>query len=250
VDIIHSRGNEVYHGLLVKLEKRYSNGMSFTGSYGYGKTLGNKSDSWTTGASDGTFAMDSYDIALEKGRLSYDLRQNLSVSAVYQLPFGAGKRFLNRSGWAGQLIGGWKTSGILTLHSGFPFTVYGGAILNIPNRTDARTERICNGNLPPSQRTIADWFNLSCFEAPPPYTFGNAARNIIDGPGLRNLDFSMMKDTRIREGQNLEFRAEFFNLSNTPPLDRPDNTITDATAGQISTSGPGRIIQFALRYVF
>lgn len=250
VDIVHSRGNETYHGFLAKLEKRYSEGLSFIASYAYGKVLGDRSSSWNNSGSDGTFAMDTYNLGLEKGRLDYDVRQNLSFSYTYELPFGPGKPFLTRSGILGKVVGGWQTAGILTLHSGFPFTVYGGAILNIPNRTDARTNRVCDGNLPSSERTTERWFNVSCFAPPPPYTFGNAGRDIIDGPGLFNLDLSVLKDTRIFESQRLEFRAEFFNFTNTPPLNMPNNTITSATAGQITTAGPGREIQLALKYIF
>ena len=250
VNLVHSRGNETYHGFLTKLEKRYSSGLSFIGSYAYGKVIGDKSASWTTGASDGTFAMDTYNLRLDKGRLAYDLRQSLSFSYTYELPFGPGKPLLNRSGLVGKVIGGWQTNGILTLHSGFPFSLYGGTILNIPNRTDARTNRIGDGNLPPSQRSTARWYDVSAFAPPPPYTFGNAGRNILDGPGRRNLDLSIMKATRITEGQRLEFRAEFFNFTNTPPLNRPDNTITSPTAGQITTAGLGRNIQLGLKYVF
>src|SRR5260370_40237351 len=100
---------------------------------------------------------------------------------------------MNRGGVIGRVFGGWQTAGILRLQTGLPFTVYGGAILNIPNRTDARTDRLRDGNLSPSDRTTARWFDVSAFAPPLPYKFGHSGRNIIEGPGCTNVDFSVLK---------------------------------------------------------
>jgi hypothetical protein len=250
INLVHSRGNSTYHGFLSKLEKRYSHGLGFIWSYALGKAIGDRSSSWTSGASDGVAAMDSRNVWLEKGRLAYDVRQAMSLGYTYELPFGPGKPYVNYHGVAGKILGGWQMAGIVTLQTGHPFTVYGGAILNIPNRTDPRTNRLRDGNLPSSQRKIERWFDVSAFAPPAPYTFGNAGRNIIDGPGHRNLDFSLLKSTQITETHRLEFRFEVFNFTNTPPLMRPNNNITAPTAGQITSAGPGREIQIALKYAF
>jgi hypothetical protein len=250
VNIVHSHGNSHYHALLTKLEKRYSSGLSFIWSYAYGKAIGDKSASWTTGDSDSTFPMDSRNLRLEKARLGFDVRHVSTFSFLYELPFGSGKPMLDSEGVLGKIVSGWQTGGILSFQSGHPFTIRGGAVLNIPNVTDNRPNRVGDGDLPVDERTIERWFDKAAFAAPPPYTFGNSGKNIIDSPGRKNLDLIVLKSTEITESHRLEFRAEFFNLTNTPPLNRPNNTITSALVGQITSAGLGREIQLGLRYVF
>jgi len=250
VNIVHSHGNSTYHALLTKLEKRYSSGMSFIWSYAYGKAIGDKSSSWTTGDSDATFPMDARNLRLEKARLAFDVRHVTTVAFLYELPFGSGKARFDKKGPLGRIVSGWQTGGILSLQSGHPFTVRGGAVLNIPNVTDNRPHRIADGNLPVDERTIARWFDKTAFVAPAPYNFGNSGKNIIDSPGRTNFDVILLKSTRITESHRLEFRSECFNLTNTPPLNRPNNSITSALVGQITSAGLGRQIQLGLRYVF
>ena len=148
-------------------------------------------------------------------------------------------------------LGGWQMTGIVTLQTGFPFTpTVGGDLPNAgagtvhPNLAGDN-----NGNLE-SDRTIDRWFNTSAFLAPAAFTFGNAGRNILSGPGLQKVDFGIMKTFRIYEEQTLQFRAEFFNVFNHTNFLFPGMTVGAADFGVIRTSLEPRDIQFALRYSF
>src|SRR6185436_9879119 len=146
----------------------------------------------------------------------------LSLSYSYALPFGQGRQYLADDGWVSTLLGGWETYGIVTLQSGRPFTVAlvseldnsgtGRSILGFG--ANDRPNVVGNPNL--SHRTPAQWFNQSAFAFPAPGTFGNAGRNILDGPGYQNVNASLLKNTTLSERFNLQLRAEIFNLFNHP----------------------------------
>jgi hypothetical protein len=137
---------------------------------------------------------------------------------------------------------------IFAAQSGFPFT----PVLSFDNAnagTVSWPNRICDGTL--SNPTLAEWFNLSCFVAPPQYQFGNTGRNILRGPGIDNLDFGLHRAFLFGETTRLEFRAEAFNILNHPQFGQPGNTIGNPAAGKISTTSvANRQIQLALRLAF
>lgn len=237
--------NSWYHSMQLKAEHRFSRGLSFLASYTYGKALDIASSEQTVMISDQADITRNA-LRLEKALADFDVRHRFVLSGVYDLPFGRG-RFWGRdwSGVAEAIFGGWRANFILVFNTGHPFNVgtFGGS---------ARPDRICDGNIPPSQRTINRWFDVSCFVPPKPGTIGNAGRNVLDGPGFKNVDFGIMKSFRIKEGHSLEFRAEFFNLTNTPnffiPL--PSVDIRSQDAAKINRAFEPRDIQFALRYGF
>jgi hypothetical protein len=145
------------------------------------------------------------------------------------------------------LAGGWQATSIVTLQSGAPFSV-SLATATANTGTFTRPNRVCNGNLSSGQQSISEWYNISCFVAPPPYTFGNAGRNILIGPGLATWDFGADKDFRLTERFALQFRAEFFNLLNHPNFGLPNASIGSSAAGTITTEiTNAREAQFALR---
>jgi hypothetical protein len=145
------------------------------------------------------------------------------------------------------LAGGWQATSIVTLQSGAPFSV-SLATATANTGTFTRPNRVCNGNLPSGQQSITEWYNISCFVAPPPYTFGNTGRNVLIGPGLETWDFGADKDFRITERFALQFRAEFFNLLNHPNFGLPSGSIGSSAAGTITTEiTNAREAQFALR---
>jgi hypothetical protein len=114
--------------------------------------------------------------------------------------------------------------------------------------TFTRPDRVCNGNLPTSQRSIQKWYDTSCFVSPAQYSFGNAGRNILIGPGLQSVDFSLDKDFRITEGRGLQFRVETFNLLNHANFDMPGESIGTGSAAVItSVISQSREIQVAAR---
>jgi hypothetical protein len=152
------------------------------------------------------------------------------------------------------IFGGWHVGGIYTMHTGFYFTPQ---ISFDPSNTGSvglyRTDRVCNGNLPSSQRNINNWFDINCFPLPANYTFGDSGKNVLVGPGAVETDLSLRKVFNITESKNLEFRFEMFNAFNHPVFAQPDNFIDDGpgAAGVItSTVIPQRQLQFALKLHF
>ncbi len=191
-------------------------------------------------------------LSLLKPDLQIDQRATLSY--VYQLPFGPGKRYLSGIGpVASHLIGGWQINGITTFNSGLWLSA-GGGNSNIGGLTAQRPDAVagCNPNLPRGERTVSHYFNTPCSVRQQDGTFGTAGRNTIEGPGINNFDFSLFKEFRVNERSHLEFRAEFFNVFNhTQFVDLSLNTSVDSpTNGQLSTARDPREIQFGLKLIF
>lgn len=242
-----SAADSIYHSLQTKIEKRFSQGLTFLSSYTWSKGIDNAS-SW------GFTGQNSYNFRDDRGLSDYDVRHRYTFSYVYELPFGNGRKFLSSlRGIPDAILGGWQTSGILTLQTGNPFIVTIAQDRANVGTGNQRPNRIANANLPAKERTPDRWFNTQAFVLPDNLTYGNAGRNIIEVPGLKNADFSLMKNFQIREGQRLQFRAEFFNFTNHPNLDRP-SAVFDAptTFGRIQSanSNSSRQTQFGLKYYF
>lgn len=184
----------------------------------------------------------------------FDQRLRWVLSFDYELPFGRGRQFLTSNRALDLAFGGWHLGGIYTLSSGFPFSpLLGYDPSNTGDQGLVRTDRIANGNLPGSQRGPNLWFDTNAFPFPAAYTFGNAGRNILIGPGVNLLDGSIRKEFAITETQRVEFRAEFFNMLNHPNFAQSDNFIDDGpgAAGVITALAfPMRQIQFGLKYRF
>jgi hypothetical protein len=210
-------------------------------SYTYGKALDtNRADN-----------QDNYNNRGSYGPPRSDLRQAFITSFGYELPFGVGKRWMGQRGVVNQILGGWQTNGILTARSGFPIRLITASNLSGSFSLYQRPDRIGNGALPASERTLDRWFDVSAFALPAAYKFGNAGNNFLTAPGLFNLDFSVFKGFTVLNEKRLEFRAEAFNLSNTPGFGTPNGTIGSVLAGRITTtSNDNRSLQFALKLVF
>ena len=146
-------------------------------------------------------------------------------------------------------LGGWQTNGIVTIQTGLPFNV--GLAVSTTNGTGSRPDRIGDGSLPASERTLQRWYNPAAFTTPAIYTYGNSARNPLFGPGRVNFDNSLFKDFVIKDEIKFQFRAEAFNIFNHPQFGQPNGTIGTPSAGLISsTVGNPRQIQLALRFQF
>jgi hypothetical protein len=169
--------------------------------------------------------------------------------------------YQTKGGVAGAIAGDWQLSGIYQARTGLPFTVgASGDIANTGNDASGRANVVSGQDprLPASQHNPAHWFNAAAFATPPPYTFGNAGRNTMDAPGLSNVDLSAIKNFRIREDMRLQFRSEFFNSTNTPHFGltssgasaAPARTVNGSGFGRITSGGPARQIQFALKLIF
>jgi len=132
--------------------------------------------------------------------------------------FGAGRRWLNGGGPAEYVLGGWQINGINTFQTGLSFTPTLNAA-TITTGTGSRPDRVGDGAL--ASPTVDRWFDTAAFATPAAFTYGDAGRNILYGPGRVNVDFSLFKEFRITEALKLQFRGECFNLFNTPRFDLP-----------------------------
>ena len=238
----HAIGSSTYHSLQVKLEKRLSAGLSFLTAYTWGKSI-------TDVEEENAQYENVYSRRRDRGVYRFDVRHRLSWSFSYELPLGRGKRFGSDWGRAPDLLlGGWQVVGILNLQSGLPFDV---RLSRDPANTGTsrRPDRIADGRL--DNPTLEKWFDPAAFAVQEQFTFGSAGRNIMVGPGLNNLDFSVFKNFVITEGHRIQFRGEFFNLTNTPHFNNPANNISvRSQVGVISSAFGQREIQLALKYLF
>ena len=163
---------------------------------------------------------------------------------------------MSDDGWVTKIFTGWETLGIVTLQTGRPFTV--ALLSEIDNSGTGRSILGFGANDRPNvvgnpelnNPTPNRWFNPAAFVFPAPGTFGNAGRNILDGPGYQNVNASLVKNTHLTEEVNLQFRAEFFNLFNHPNFNLPDNFLGSPTFGVISSAREPRHIQFGLKLLF
>lgn len=247
-----------YSAMTIKVTKRVSKGLSGLVSYTYSKALDDNS-----GTSETEIApQDDNNPRAEYGEADTSLRHRLVVSGIYQLPFGKGRQFLNgASPWVNAVAGGWDFSTIITAQSGTPFTVTSATDFSNTGSGNARPDRTCSGI---GAKSVNNWFNQSCFTTTALATalangtprFGNSGRDIIPGPGLVDVDLSMIKRFSITEKVKTEFRAEFFNLLNHPNFALPNATIGSGSTGVISNTVPlgnvgySREIQLGLKVTF
>ena len=241
-----SDGLSNYNAAQLTVEKRLSHGLGMLLGYAWGHIIDDTGN--TYGGGTGT-PQDPRNRRADRGNASFDVRHRMTISYLYNLPFGKGRTYLNRGGPANLLLGGWQTNGIATLQSGLPFTPQ--LQTSTTNCCSSRPNRIANGTLPSGQRSIARWFDTTAFITPPPFTYGSAGRDILFGPGRVNFDMSLFKDFPIREELKLQFRAEAFNIFNTPQFGQPNASIGNVQAPVISsTVGNPRQLQMALRFQF
>lgn len=239
-------GRLSYNAMTFKLEKRFSKGLTFLSAYTWSKTIDNVDETLTNA---GVGALKPWDRNLNRGRSVTDLRHNYVMSASYELPFGKGKAMMSTNRLADLVFGGWQLGGILSLQTGLPFTVNSQGGLTNAGGAD-RPNRLASGQLPAGQRTIDRWFDLAAFPSQPQFTYGNSGRNILDGPGNRNLDLSLAKSFALTEKFRLQFRAEAFNASNTANFGFPGATINTPGVGAITSADEPRRVQFALKLIF
>lgn len=193
---------------------------------------------------------DSFNRSLERDVSSGDIPNVFVASLTYELPFGAGRRF-NPRGIAGTLLRGWEVAGVVTVQSGLPpavtqatnFKAFAGFGTQRPNR-------VANPDLPSSQQSTAKFFDTDAFQVAPQFTIGSSSRNPARGPNYRNTDLALIKRTYIGERMNVEFRAEAFNLTNTPPPGAPNVVLGTPGFASITSAGDPRVIQIALKLNF
>jgi Carboxypeptidase regulatory-like domain/TonB-dependent Receptor Plug Domain/TonB dependent receptor len=234
-----------FHGMTVRLDKRYADGLFFLGSYQLSKSTDNGSGEIE--ANDTAYA---WDLNADQGSARYDQRHRVSASFGYELPFGAGKRWLSNGGVASYALGGWQVQGIVRLATGFPFTVSSTNVCQCGSFVPQRTVLVTAGNLGQLDDPTPDkWFDPKAYAVTALGTQGTAGRNTVRGPGTQLVNLSLSKRFPISRAR-VEFRAEIFNLLNHDNFGTPDANISNATAGVISTADDRRTTQFGLRFAW
>jgi len=257
-----SQADSSYHALQVDFNHRFAGGLALRGAYTWSKTIDDgDSVNATTSGNEPALASNPFNLRADRGLANFDVRHVAVVSGVYALPFGRGKHFLHNAGGLGNtLAGGWTMNSIVTLQGGFPFTPQ--LSYNPSNNGDTRNpvRPFVNPSFTGSAILGSPdrWFNPDAFLAPPANSgfYGNLGRDTLMGPGLATWDLSFLKDTRLRETLNLQFRAEFFNLLNRANFNTPNAVVftpsgVSPTAGVITgTSTTSRQIQFGLKLLW
>jgi hypothetical protein len=265
-----SEGISNYNALEVDVRHQLSRGFQLRGVYTWSRNLDDGS-AWNTSVSSNTPAFVSYpgNPKLDYGLAATNISHAAAINGTWELPVGSGHFLLaNASQLTQEIAGGWSLSGIATLQGGFPFSPQLGynPTGNGDSRNPARPQLNPNfqGSLYP--KTVAEWFNPNAYLAPAPGTFGNAGRDSLTGPGLTDVDLSLIKNTTLRERLHTQFRVEYFNVLNHTNFTTPNAVVfstgptpTTATAAPVlsptagvltATATTSRQLQFALKLLF
>jgi hypothetical protein len=250
-----------YNALLVRAERRYTSGLSILNSFTWSNAMSNAPQYRNAGGITGdenSPPQNSFDLSADRSRAYFNAKLRWVTSAVYDLPFGPGRKML-RTGPASYILGGWQLAGTLQLQTGFPYTInYKGDPINIgggsggilvrPNYVVVNGQNV-NPNLPADQRSTAEYFNTAAF-VQPISSFGDVGRNSMTGANLINLDSTIARNFKFMERYNLQFRVEFFNLANHPNYNLIGRVVNDPTFGIVQNQLPPRQIQMALKFSF
>ncbi len=268
IQYLLNEGISNYHSLQLRLEKRFSNGLSSLVAYTWGKALANSPDHLaTSGAGNGIDVgvnnqpQNPLNRRAEYGLTEFDIKQRLVASAVWLLPYGKGRQFGTAAPRGMEfLFGGWEFSPIITMQQGLGLTVTQDGLLNLGGERSSRPNRLGNGTLPAEQQTVDRFFDTSAFRALSPtagavgfvpnQAFGNSGVGVVRGPNLINVDFNLSKTFDITERQSIQFRTEFFNAFNRANFGVPGVRIGAGFGQMVNTITEARIIQFALKYRF
>jgi Carboxypeptidase regulatory-like domain len=261
------RGNKdssTYQGLSLAVRRSFSHGFLFSGNYMWSHEIDDGSDG--SGDGDSLVPQNVACPACERASGFWDARHVFNANAVYQLPFGPGKPYLNQPGIVNSLSANWELTSTVVARTGFPVNVLiNRSSADVPdgNTTDQRPNLVPGVPLtPPGGSTVAEWINPAAFAVPAPGTFGDAPRDLVRGPGAWQIDMGLGKQIPLTERVRLQFRAEFFNIFNHPQYGLPQATFgvpgfasitsTVNTTTPVSPVGSGtpREMQFALRVAF
>ncbi|HZL52173.1 MAG TPA: carboxypeptidase-like regulatory domain-containing protein [Terracidiphilus sp.] len=249
----HNSGETNYNAGQLKVEQRFAHGFALLFGFTHSRLIDDASSVFSTTVlsspdSNSLIAADTFHPLLERDVSSGDMPNVTTFSGIYDLPAGRGHR-LASTGFANTLIGGWSLNSILSLQSGMPVTItqatnnnsFAGFALQRPNL-------VGKPNLTPGQRTPARFINTAAFTTAPQFVLGTASRNPARGLAYRDLDFALLKHTTLRGETDMEFRAEIFNIFNTPEFSQPNGSFGSSAFGSItSTVTDPRVVQFAIR---
>jgi hypothetical protein len=252
--------NSAYNAMEVSMRKRFSHGLSFLASYTWSKTIDDVSSFNITGsaskpvAGENDLAQDPFNLGAERGLSLFDARNRFVGSYVWALPF-----WNQSQNWYQWVLGGWQLDGIATLMSGTPFSVFDSndvaAQGTAPEITGFSAQRPnLNGNPNNGPRSVSTWLNASAFRrldlTANAGQFGTEGRNVNVGPGYADWDFAALKNFKVTESKQLQFRAELFDVLNRTNFRLPDSDISSPTFNHILAAEPPRQVQFALKFMF
>ena len=235
-------GWATYNALALDIKRRFSKGLTFDANWTWSHSIDDASDPGAT-LNEANLPQNVYDTASEKASSSFDHRHRAVISLIYQIPSPSNTR------WIKAVLGQWQTGSYFTAQSGAPFTVNISSDQANIGAGPAQRPNV-SGDPNSGPRTPQQWFNTSAFSLPALYSFGNAPRNSVIGPGLEEFDFSLQKDIVVKEPVRLEFRAEAYNALNHPNFNIPNRTAFTPNFGSISSAQDSRQLQFALKLLF
>jgi hypothetical protein len=233
--------------LQLSARRHFTSGLQFEGEFSWTKMLDNGS------YPEGPWVTDNRNLRYDRGPDAYVRPLNFVGNYTYELPVGKGKQFLGSASRAVDLLlGGWQTSGIITIANGLPYSVSFDPTL--PGwqpglNTNMRPDKV--GNPAVSNPSLAQWFNPAAYAPSAPYTFGNSAPYSLSGPHYFDWDMGAFKTFPITEKLKLTFRSDLMNVLNHPNFNQPNGDISSGNPGQITwTQGNPRVVQFSLRLAF
>ncbi len=240
---IRWNGWDSYHAFTMDVKRRFTGGFMFDMNWTWSHSIDDASDPGAT-YNETNLPQNVYDLAQEKASSSFDHRQRAVVSFIYQFPLPK-----DSNAWMRAWFGEWQASGNFTAQSGAPFTVnISSDQANIGSGPAQRPNASGDPNHGP--KTVQEWFDTSVFSLPALYTFGNAPRNAVIGPGLEQFDLAIQKDIPLRESIRLQFRAEAYNLFNHPNFNLPNRVAFTPNFASISSAQDSRQLQLALKLAF
>ena len=245
--------HSIYHGLQTKVERRFSKGLYFLGSYTWSKSIDNQSNGTDDSAASGQSPQNPNDWAQDRGLSSFDRTHRFAGSAVWEIPFGRGHGTGSSvTAIVDGILGGWQVSGVIAAQTGSPFSIVMACADINAEGNNCRPNLIGIAALPAEQRSINHWFDASAFAIPSPQAYGDAGRNVLRGPGSATLDLALSKSFTLGsiETRRVQIRSEFFNSLNHTNLGLPISSIDSPALGTITSAAPGRVIQLGARVEF
>jgi hypothetical protein len=245
--VVYGDDKSNYNALSVRVQRRYSSGLTFQGAYTWSHSM----DDASAIRGDTLVPQNARCISCEYAPSAFDVKERFVLSIVYDLPFGKGKKFVNMGGVANEVIGGWQIGSIYSVQTGIPGYPTPGSDQSNTGIGQGRDRLNATGvSTVMSSPGPNMWFNTAAYSLEPFGTFGSAGRNSFRQPGRNDVDLTMLKNFRIREGHALQFRYEVFNSLNHPNWSTANGT-WGATFGRITSTGiPMRQMQFGLKYNF
>ncbi len=246
-------GHSTYHSFQSRLERRFAAGVTVTASYTFSRLIDDAGAVFDSAILTGPVinyqAADSFNRRLEKDESTGSIPHAFATSWVWELPFGSGRR-VALHGWRQGLAGGWQIAGMVRVQSGMPLAVTQATNFNAAFGFGIeRPNRIADPN-DSAGRSVSRWFNTAAFKQAPQFTLGTSSRNPVRGPGYQAADLMLGKTFDVSERWHADFRAQAFNITNTPPLGQPNGVFGSAAFGSITTALDPRVFELVVKLHF